>query len=659
MALTIMRSTSRPGLGVSRQRRTIWSETEELEEAFDVHWCTSEVTCAPLLTSIPAAESTAVGRALSDGETEVSSDGVQRILFRMEGPDKVIAKPSLWARLWKTGVIIFAPLALSPLLTTVNTTESRCGFVVVLMAFYWMTEALPLAVTALLPVVLFPSLGIISSDETCQQYLVETNMVFVASLIMAIAIEHCSLHRRIALRVMLCVGTDPKWIMLGFMVTTMFLSVWICNTSTTAMMMPIVDAVLTEIFGTRGRTTSEDLELASYSQKATETSMLEKRQCHGSSEKEILAEHNIYSEYRRRHQRERHLAKGLYLSVAFAANIGGTATLTSAGPNLILKFIMDEYYNGLPPVDYASWMIFAAPGVVCTVLLVWGVFQLLYFWNRPSGLNAHGHAAKKTINKKYEELGSITFHEGAVLTLFVCMILLWMFRDPHFMHGWAHAFQYQNLRPKDSTCAMFIVLLLFVIPSKPSEVGSCPPLITWQTIQQRLPWGVILLRGGGFAMAEATKKSGLSAWMGHHLAAFNLLRPSWMAFVISSIVAMLTEFVTNSATATIFLPIVASLATDLRINPLYLVIPVTFACSYAFMLPVGTPANAIVATHAHLKTKDMLLPGLIVKLTAICTMLVSLNTLGKLIYSLDAFPDWAVEKSVVNGNVNITADTGH
>ncbi|XP_022666863.1 solute carrier family 13 member 3-like isoform X3 [Varroa jacobsoni] len=579
------RSTSRPGLGVSRQRRTIWSETEELEEAFDVHWCTSEVTCAPLLTSIPAAESTAVGRALSDGETEVSSDGVQRILFRMEGPDKVIAKPSLWARLWKTGVIIFAPLALSPLLTTVNTTESRCGFVVVLMAFYWMTEALPLAVTALLPVVLFPSLGIISSDETCQQYLVETNMVFVASLIMAIAIEHCSLHRRIALRVMLCVGTDPKW--------------------------------------------------------------------------EILAEHNIYSEYRRRHQRERHLAKGLYLSVAFAANIGGTATLTSAGPNLILKFIMDEYYNGLPPVDYASWMIFAAPGVVCTVLLVWGVFQLLYFWNRPSGLNAHGHAAKKTINKKYEELGSITFHEGAVLTLFVCMILLWMFRDPHFMHGWAHAFQYQNLRPKDSTCAMFIVLLLFVIPSKPSEVGSCPPLITWQTIQQRLPWGVILLRGGGFAMAEATKKSGLSAWMGHHLAAFNLLRPSWMAFVISSIVAMLTEFVTNSATATIFLPIVASLATDLRINPLYLVIPVTFACSYAFMLPVGTPANAIVATHAHLKTKDMLLPGLIVKLTAICTMLVSLNTLGKLIYSLDAFPDWAVEKSVVNGNVNITADTGH
>lgn len=107
---------------MSRQRRTIWSETEELEEAFDVHWCTSEVTCAPLLTSIPAAESTAVGRALSDGETEVSSDGVQRILFRMEGPDKVIAKPSLWARLWKTGVIIFAPLALSPLLTTVNTT---------------------------------------------------------------------------------------------------------------------------------------------------------------------------------------------------------------------------------------------------------------------------------------------------------------------------------------------------------------------------------------------------------------------------------------------------------------------------------------------------------------------------------------------------------
>ncbi|OQR66188.1 solute carrier family 13 member 5-like [Tropilaelaps mercedesae] len=622
------RSKTRPALGAPRQRRTIWSETEELEEALDVHWCTSEVTCAPFPTST-ASGSVGRGRPLGDGDVD-TSDGKQPL--QMGQPDQALVKPSLWARFWKTGVIVFAPLALSPLLIAVNTTESRCGFVVALMAMYWMTEALPLAVTALIPVILFPSLGIISSDETCQQYLVETNMVFVASLVMAIAIEHCSLHRRIALRVMLCVGTDPKWIMLGFMATTMFLSVWICNTSTTAMMMPIVDAVLAEILSTRGCAGPDDLELASSSQKSTEISLLEKGQCNGNSEKEMLAEQNVYSEYRDRQKRERRLAKGLYLSVAFAANIGGTATLTSAGPNLILKFIMDEYYHGIPPIDYASWIIFAAPGVIVTVLLVWGIFQLLYFWNRPLGLDVHGHAAKKTINKKYEELGPISFHEGAVLTLFACMVLLWMFRDPHFMHGWAHAFHYQ-------------------------KVGSCPPLITWQTIQQRLPWGVVLLRGGGFAMAEATKKSGLSAWMGHHLAAFNFLRPSWMAFAISSIVAMLTEFVTNSATATIFLPIVASLATDLRINPLYLVIPVTLACSYAFMLPVGTPANAIVATHARLKTTDMLLPGLIVKVISISTMLVSLNTLGRLIYSLDTFPDWALESVLSDGNV--TADGAH
>ncbi|XP_018494261.1 solute carrier family 13 member 5 [Galendromus occidentalis] len=562
----------------------------------------------------------------------------------------------LLRRFWKLGVTCLGPVLLSPLYF-INTTESRCGFVVSLMALYWMTETLPLAITALLPVVLFPSLGIISSDETCQQYLVETNMVFVASLVMAITIEHCNLHRRIALRVMLCVGTDPKWIMLGFMLTTMFLSVWICNTSTTAMMMPIVDAVLAEILSTR--CSPDDLELASSNEKSSEIALLEKgRQCNGNSDKSLknLA---VFSDHHERQRKERHLAKGLYLSVAFAANIGGTATLTSAGPNLILKFIMDEYYDGRPPIDYASWIVFAAPGVVCTVLLVWGAFQLLYFMNRPLDSGMNGHAAKKTINKKYEELGPITFHETAVLSLFISMVLLWMFRDPHFMTGWANIFHYGSIKPKDSTCAMFIIVLLFVLPSKLSKAGDCPPLITWQTIQQRLPWGVVLLRGGGFAMAEATKKSGLSAWMGHQLAVFNFLKPSWMAFAVSSIVAFLTEFVTNSATATIFLPIVASLATDLHINPLYLVIPVTLACSYAFMLPVGTPANAIVATHAQLKTLDMLLPGAIAKLISICTMLVSLNTLGRLIYSLDTFPDWASE-SILSSAANATSGaSGH
>lgn len=556
-------------------------------------------------------------------------------------------------RFWKLSVIIVIPILFSPLVFSIDTRESRCAFVVVTMAIFWMTESLPLAITALLPVVLFPVLGVLSSDDTCYQYLVETNMVFLACLIMAIAIEHCNLHRRIALRVMLCVGTNPRWIMLGFMITTMFLSIWICNTSTTAMMMPIVDAVLAEILTTN----PDEEEIASSSQKSTEISLLEKGQ-NGNSEKQVLQQHSVFSELRERKKRERHFAKGLYLSVAYAANIGGTATLTSAGPNLILKWVLEDRFAGLPPVDYASWILFATPGVLINVFLVFVVFQVIYFWNRPMGLDTQGHAAKKTINKKYEELGSMTFHEACVLGLFVSMVLLWMFRDPHFMHGWASMFSYGSFKPKDSSCAMFIIVLLFVIPSKPSEIGDCPPLITWQTIQQRLPWGVVLLRGGGFAMAEATKASGLSFWMGHHLARFNFLRPSAIAFVMSTIIAMLTEFVTNSATATIFLPIIATLAIDLRVNPLYFLIPVTLSCSYAFMLPVGTPANAIVATHANLKSTEMLLPGIIVKLVSIGTMLISLNTLGTYVYDLDSFPDWALLELKSEANFTMP-DIGH
>lgn len=548
------------------------------------------------------------------------------------------------ANLWKLAVLVLTPIFFLPLVLYVDTKESRCAYVVCLMSAFWMTNAVPLPVTALLPVVLFPLLGVLATDEACYPYLQETNMLFIGSLIMAMAIEHCNVHKRIALRVMLFVGTNPRWIMLGFMLTTMFMSTWICNTATTAMMMPIVDAVLAEVIDAD----YDPLMLAevgAYEGEKDKHKQLNRTTSGESSEKYYktvpLASRScsVRSEDVAKQRAQRTLSKSLYLSVAFAANIGGTATLTSAGPNLILKFVVEEFYGGLPPIDYASWLVFSTPGVVISVFVVWAAFQVLYRNMGAVGLETKGHAAKKVINKKYDELGPISFHEFAVLVMLALLVLLWMFRDPHFARGWATFFG--DVKPKDATAALFVVFFLFVIPSDPRKVGSCSTLLTWDVVQKRLPWGVVLLRGGGFAMAEATNVSGLSRWMGHHLSSFGFLSPQYIILVVSVIVAFITEVVSNSATATIFLPIMAQLATDLHMNPLMIIVPVALSCSFAFMLPVGTPANAIVSSHANISPAEMILPGLVVKCICIGIMLVSINTIGVIIFDLNNFPTWA------------------
>ncbi|XP_022237472.1 solute carrier family 13 member 5-like isoform X1 [Limulus polyphemus] len=560
---------------------------------------------------------------------------------------------------WRTIILFATPLVLLPLLMVVDMKEARCAYVVLLMAVYWMTEPLPLAVTALLPVALFPLLQVITTDKACYPYLQETNMLFIGSLIVALAVECCNLHRRIALRVLVWVGTDPKWLMLGFMLTTMFLAMWICNTATTAMMMPIVDAVLVEICGNGEETPCvQTVQVPPVVENENKIGDIVKVIKHGEEADQgkepscIIISNGLPKEPERetvlltenvnpvnKRQQRKTFRKILFISVAFAANIGGTATLTSAGPNLVLKFVVEELYHGLPSVDYANWLLFAAPAAIVSVLLSYAAFQVLYFRKSCGNQSKQNQAARQIIRKKYEELGPMTFHEGAVLVLFILLVCLWMFRDPHFARGWATYFG--DYKPKDATVVMLIVLLLFIIPAQPFKSGLSPALVTWPVIQQRIPWGVVLLRGGGFSMAEATSESGLSRWLGHQLATLQFLSIEGVIVVISVLTAFLTEFASNSATATILLPVVAELGTTLQVNPLFLMIPTTLACSCAFMLPVATPANAIVFTHAQLKAGDMLPPGLVVKILTIGVMLLNVNTLGRVVYDLNTFPEWA------------------
>ncbi|RWS13769.1 solute carrier family 13 member 5-like protein [Dinothrombium tinctorium] len=486
---------------------------------------------------------------------------------------------------WRTVILVVTPFLLSPFLI-----------------FGTDDCPIPMAVTSLLPIVLLPLLGLATTEEACTPYLQEPNMVFVGSLIFAIAVECSNLHKRIALWILQRVGTKFDILMLGFMLITMFIAMWIINTAAAAMMLPIADAVLEEVFPkTERRSTFPDIKVVSADFDQNENKLQDIMMVETSKISEVTFTNPNFSVTK--------LKKILYLSIAYSANIGGTSTLTSNGPNLVLRFVVEMKYGGKTPVDYTNWLFFAAPPAILSVLICWVLFKVLFL--RKVAFPKGSIGAKNVIAAKYKELGPFSFHEKAICFLFISLVVLWMFRDPQFVRGWATYF------------------------------GETPSLVNWPMIQTRLAWGVILLRGGGFAIANATQTSGLSAFMGDIFSKLSFMPFEAILAIFSIMSAFLTEFASNSATATIILPVAAQLATNLGINPLMVLIPVTLSCSYAFVLPVGTPANALVFEHAKLYPSDMILPGLITKFICLGVMFGTLFTIGFPIFSLHTFPDWA------------------
>lgn len=535
---------------------------------------------------------------------------------------------------WRSWIVLLTPVLLSPLIFVIGSMEARMAFLLLLMAVLWVTEATPLPVTALLPVILLPVLGIMSTDDVCLTYLKESNMMFIGSLMVAISVEQCGLHQRIALQALLTIGTSPRLLMLGFMLPTAFLSMWISNTATTSMMVPIVEAVLVE------------LDLQRVARDGDE------------------GQRRGLDEVGRRKVREL-----LYLSVAYAANTGGVGTLTGTGPNLVLKGMVGTLFGSSTPLNFASWMAFALPTVLVNLLICWLWLQL-YFLGLPGKRNALAFGDKDAIRgvlqKKKEELGPVTFHQMAVLTLFIILVFLWFFREPRFMPGWGELFVEEVVdncgQPShvqlldDASSSMFIVFLLFIFPSQLTfwpftsweDARPSKALLDWPYVQKRFPWGVAILFGGGFALAEASKRSGLSVWVGQELGVLGGL-PDWaMVVIVCILVAGLTEITSNVATANILLPVLAEVARATSTNPLYLMIPATVTCSYAFMLPVATPPNAIAHEASGMETSTMMAVGLALNIFCICVNMVAINTYAIPMFGLDTFPEWANTSSTIS-----------
>ncbi|XP_030392829.1 solute carrier family 13 member 5 isoform X1 [Gopherus evgoodei] len=570
---------------------------------------------------------------------------------------------------FKSFVVLFCtPLLLLALPLLVPTKEAKCGYVIILMAVYWCTEVIPLAITALLPAILFPMFGILESKKVCMQYLKDTNMLFVGGLVVAVAVEHWNLHKRIALRVLLIVGVKPPLLMLGFMGVTAFLSMWISNTATTAMMVPIVQAVLDQM-----NSTEQDLTITDQPNGQVNSAIeLEEKNSMSLTSVQVIGNGDVPDEHKAPGDREvkKCISKGMTLCVCYAASIGGTATLTGTGPNLVLKGQMNQLFpeNG-DILNFASWFGFAFPNMILMLTLSWFWLQFSFMgfnlrkmWGCGMERTDKEKAALNVLKSEFRKLGSISFAEFNVLMLFILLILLWFSRDPGFIPGWAtFLFNKDEEYVTDASVALFVALLLFVVPATKPKFNCCSrnsfspeqnreameepffpaPLLDWKVVQRKMPWNIVLLLGGGFALANGSDASGLSKWLGDQMTPLHTVPPWAIAVILSLVIAVFTECTSNVATATLFLPVFASLSQSIEVNPLYIMIPCTLSASFAFMLPVATPPNAIVFSYGHLQVLDMAKSGIVMNIIGVLCTTLAINTWGRPMFSLDTFPSWA------------------
>lgn len=528
----------------------------------------------------------------------------------------------------------------------------------------WLTEAIPISATALFPIWLCPFLGVATAKAMSASLWTDTSSLFFGGLLLAVAIENVGLHRRIALGTMRLVGAQPIFLMVGLMVPTWFLSMWISNTAATSMMLPIIRAVIKTLEEVQNK--SHDFEGLDNMGYEMENSHPEKKISVVDSEVDGRTPHaySVSEEVSTHKAEQKRIAKGFALCVAYAANIGGIATLTGTPPNLVLRETADINYQAhvksLGTVDpntidaginFANWMGFAFPLSAITLIVSWVWLQFLFIrCGCCRKMNPEAKAGiKRAVLEEYRALGPVKFSEIIVAVDFIAVVAFWLSRSPPNSDGWGDAFVREKVSyASDSTPIILLVLVLFILPDSWPQVFcwadnySMPrysPIMTWKSAQEKVPWGVLILLGGGFALAKASQLSGLSEYVGNQLVALNKFDSTLMVFLISCIVALATEVTSNTATSQLLLPIMFSLSITINLNPLTLMIPTAVACSFAFMLPVATPPNAIVFSTGYLTIPDMALAGLPMNAIAIGCLTLAINTWGKPMYNLDTFPE--------------------
>ncbi|XP_072527528.1 solute carrier family 13 member 1 [Salminus brasiliensis] len=572
-------------------------------------------------------------------------------------------------------IIILTPLLLLPLPLVIPTQVAQCAFTLILMAVFWMTEAMPLSVTALIPALLFPLFGIMKSSVVATMYFKDFHLLLLGVICLATSIEKWGLHRRIALKLVTMVGVNPGMLMLGMMIGCGFLSMWLSNTSTVAMVMPIVEAVMQQVMSAEGQVSSNQEKTQSgicnpalqmegdadkQPEKAkdvksadpviTEIVLTVPEEDHAT---EALPNSPLNSKYRT--HRDHMMCKSLSLCIAYSASIGGLTTLPGTSSNLIFAEYIHQFYPGCKSINFGNWFIFSFPICILILLSAWVWLHWLflgldfrYMLCPKGGRSEREKAADNLIKDHYSALGPISRQEMITLVIFMLMAVLWFVRDPGFMPGWASLFSDYPGYATDATVALILGVMLFIIPAKRATSDGYEAMISWKEFEACMPWEICLLVGGGFALAEGTKVSGLSSWVAELMTPLGSLPVLAIITIACVIVTSVTEVASNPATITIFLPILSPLAEAIKVNPLYMLIPATLSVSFSFLLPFSNPPNAIVFVYGHLSIMDMVKAGLGLNVIGVLVVLLAISTWGTSIFDLNTYPDWASSQSLTN-----------
>lgn len=456
-----------------------------------------------------------------------------------------------------TGPILFLILLLSPI-SLENPIAIKVIAVAAWMIIWWITEAVSISVTALLPLTLFPLIGITDITSVSKHYANPIVFLFFGGFVIALALEKVQLHKRIALTIIKWTGTNANGVILGFMLATALMSMWISNTASTVVMLPIAVSVIQLLIDDKDGFTKND----------------------------------------------QNFALSIMLGIAFAANIGGTATLIGTPPNSVMVGFLESEYN--IEIGFMTWMLMGVP--FATILLIISYFVIVH-WFYPNHLGQM-KASNSVITDELRKLGKLSKAEKTVLIIFLMTAFLWIFRS--VINGW-----FLNLKLTDASISMVGAMAMFIIPQ---SLKNGQFTLDWKDTKE-LPWGILILFGGGLALASGLKDAGLIDLIGNSIQNLKGVHLLLIMSILIAVMLFMTELMSNVALVTIFVPVVAGIALGLDIPMLHLIIPVTLASSCAFMLPMATPPNAIVFASGHIKVYEMARVGVVLNCIAVILLI--------------------------------------